>query len=184
MNEYDGRLTKVVVVGPESSGKSTFCAALAGALATAWVPEHARTYLEDRQKVNVDSLDELLTIARGQLAAEDAAAAKAHRYLICDTDLHMVRIWAETMYHQCPHALLAAIAGRRYHHYILSFPDVPWQPDPLRGYPDYKDRHYFYLQYLDMVQNSGLPFTIIRGSLKARLQTALEALQGTHTGQS
>jgi NadR type nicotinamide-nucleotide adenylyltransferase len=170
-------LIRIAVVGPESSGKSTLCAALADALQTQWVPEYARSYLEAHQKINVDSQEELQVIAAGQLAAEEAIASGARQHLICDTDLHMVRIWSETMYNQCSHRILASIATRQYDLYLLSFPDVPWQADPLRGYPDYKDRHYFYLQYLDMVINSGLPFAVIRGTEEERLNAALTAIK-------
>ncbi len=167
----------MVVTGPESSGKSTLCAALAARIGTNWVPEYARNYLEEGRQINIREERELLRIAQGQLEAEDSAAMQANEWLICDTDLHMVRIWGETMYGRCHHRILAKIAERSYNLYVLSFPDIPWVADPLRGYPDYKDRHYFYLQYLDMVVNSGLPFIILRGTPEERIGAVLNAIR-------
>ena len=176
MNKGAPALKKIVVMGPESSGKSTLCAALAAALGTVWVQEYARTYLEARGQINILHEAELLAIAEGQLAAEDEAALHANGYLICDTDLHMVRIWGETIYNCCHRHILEAIAARKYDSYLLAYPDIPWMPDPLRAYPDIKDRHHFYLQYLDTAQHSGLPFHIIKGTPEQRLVAALKAI--------
>ncbi len=167
---------KIAVTGPESSGKSTLCAALAQTLHTTWVPEYARAYLTRNSKVNVTAQEELKAIATGQIAAEDAAAIKANTCLICDTDLHNIRIWSETMYNSCHRYILETIAIRKYDLCILSYPDIPWQPDPLRGYPDLKDRHYFYQQYLDAVMAGNAPFIIIRGTHEQRMETALTAI--------
>lgn len=167
---------KIAVTGPESSGKSTLCAALADTLHCTWVPEYGRTFLEAAGQVNVRSTGQLCSIARGQIAAEDEAAKTAGQYLICDTDLHNIRIWSETMYNTCPHSILAAIATRPCDLHLLTYPDLPWAPDPLRGYPELKDRHHFYQQYLDAVLASGSPFCIIRGTHHQRMQAALAAI--------
>jgi nicotinamide riboside kinase len=49
-------MTKIVVIGPESTGKSTLSAALAHKLHTVWVPEYARTYIDllDRPYTEAD----------------------------------------------------------------------------------------------------------------------------------
>ncbi|HMF72604.1 MAG TPA: ATP-binding protein, partial [Flavitalea sp.] len=59
-------LKRIVVVGPESTGKSTLCQQLAEHYNTAWVPEYAREYLL-KHGMNY-SYDDLLTIAKGQVA--------------------------------------------------------------------------------------------------------------------
>ena len=63
------QLKKIVVIGPESTGKSTLCEQLANHYQTQWCQEFAREYL---LKNGTDySYDDLLTIAKGQLALED-----------------------------------------------------------------------------------------------------------------
>ena len=46
-------LRKIVVIGPESTGKSTLSAALASALETSWNPEYARFYYMQPSQVTL-----------------------------------------------------------------------------------------------------------------------------------
>src|SRR6476659_6147904 len=63
-------IKKFVVIGPESTGKSTLCSQLAEQYHTIWVPEYAREYLE---KNGTDySYDDLLIIAKGQVDLEES----------------------------------------------------------------------------------------------------------------
>ncbi|HEY6977001.1 MAG TPA: AAA family ATPase [Chitinophagaceae bacterium] len=62
-------IKKIVVVGPESTGKSSLCKQLAEHFNTLWCPEYAREYLLAHGKEY--SYDDLLTIATGQLQLED-----------------------------------------------------------------------------------------------------------------
>jgi nicotinamide riboside kinase len=62
---------KVVVIGPESTGKSTLCSMLAAHYNTIWCHEYAREYLLNN---GTDyTYNDLLTIARGQLLLQDEA---------------------------------------------------------------------------------------------------------------
>ncbi|CAN5555528.1 hypothetical protein BH10BAC3_BH10BAC3_28740 [soil metagenome] len=61
-------LKKIVILGPESTGKSTICQQLATHYRTQWCPEYAREYLF-RNGTDY-SFDDLLVIAKGQLALE------------------------------------------------------------------------------------------------------------------
>lgn len=167
------RHRKIVVIGPESTGKSTLCAALSQATDCPWVPEYARHYLEKlpRQYEEAD----LLEIARGQLADEEQASMGVKSpWLFCDTDLHVLRVWAEHRYGRCDRWILEQIAVRHYDAYILTDIDLPWQPDPLREHPDEHMRHYFFRQYLDTVIESGLPWVRVSGNETSRLHTALD----------
>lgn len=60
---------KVVIIGPESTGKSTLCEMLAQYFNTIWCPEFAREYLLTNGTAY--NFDDLLTIAKGQLALEE-----------------------------------------------------------------------------------------------------------------
>lgn len=62
-------MKKVVVIGPESTGKSTLSEQLANHYQTVWVPEFARGYLETLGRAY--NQDDLLRIAEGQLQLED-----------------------------------------------------------------------------------------------------------------
>lgn len=163
-----------MVIGPASTGKSTLSAQLANELNTLWVPEYAREYL---QGINRDYMEEdLLQIAKGQLANEDALAAKTNDILICDTDLHVVKVWSENRYARCNKWILEEIARRNYDMYLLTYIDVNWEDDPFREPDELQRRHYFYNIYHDIVQQSGLPWADIRGNESERLAIALDAV--------
>lgn len=163
-----------MVIGPESTGKSTLSEQLASRYKTVWVPEFARNYLETLGRPYTQ--EDLLCIAEGQLQSEDDMAAKANRLLICDTDLQVVKVWSEAKYGDCDPRILEMIASRRYDLYLLTYIDMDWVDDPLREHPHPDERAHFYAVYRDIVVNAGLPWADIRGSYAQRLQTAIEAV--------
>lgn len=168
------RPCKIVVIGPESTGKSTLSAALATALDTMWNPEYAREYLDIIKRPYTEG--DLLQIACRQLAREDDLLSQAKSYLICDTDLYVLKVWGESRYGRCHRKILEAIAVRPCDLYLLTYPDIAWTPDPYREHPLEADRAYFYHQYRDIVQQSGVPWADVRGNAQQRLEKALQAI--------
>ena len=164
-------IKKIVVIGPESTGKSTLSAALADALSTVWVPEYARGYLEQLGRPYEEH--DLLVMARGQLQTEDELLQQAKKYLICDTDLNVIKVWSENTYSHCHKEVLEQIAQRPYDLYLLTNIDIPWEDDPLREHASPELRNYFYNQYKDMVMNSGVPWVDICGDHEQRVAKAL-----------
>jgi len=166
---------KIVVLGPESTGKSTLSQKLAAHYNTVWTPEYAREYIENLPRPYEQH--DLLAIARGQLQLEDEKAQQAGDLLICDTDLYVIKVWSEHKYGQCDPQILEQIASRRYDLYLLTYIDIPWENDPQREYPDPQMREYFYRIYRDIVMNSGVPWADIRGSYAEREEKAIAAVQ-------
>lgn len=164
-----------MIIGPESTGKSTLSAAIAGRLAAPWVPEYARQYLEALGRPYTAA--DLLEIARGQLSLEEDMAAQAGRYLICDTDLYVLKVWSEAKYGYCHPYIMEQIAMRKYDLYLLTYTDIAWEDDPLREHAAPYERHYFYHQYRDIVMNSGVPWADIRGTQEQRVQQSLTAIR-------
>ncbi|MFT4062924.1 MAG: ATP-binding protein [Edaphocola sp.] len=168
-------LKRIVIIGPESTGKSTLAQQLAAHYGTAFVPEYARAYLE--QKGGGYVYEDLRTIAEGQLAGEDEAALGCKgNYLFCDTDLQVIKVWSEHKYDTCHEWVLQQIAVRPYDFYILTDIDMPWQEDPLREHPQPPMRQFFFHQYLDVVQHTGVPFMKASGSAAERLAAAVHAI--------
>lgn len=167
-------MKKVVVIGPESTGKSTLSAMLAKHYDTVWVPEFARGYLDSLQCTY--EKNDLLKIAEGQVTSEAAMSLCANRMLICDTDLYVIKVWSEAKYGDCDPAILDMIAKREYDMYLLTYIDIPWEHDPQREHPDPEERAYFYNVYRDIVIQSGLPWADIRGGYEERLQRAVQAI--------
>jgi len=177
-------LKKIVVIGPESTGKSTLCAALAAHFHTGWVREYAREYLE---KHGMEYRYETLTaIARGQLALEDAGAemgkkggegAGARDLLFIDTDLYVIKVWSEYVFGRCEAWVLDEIVRRKYDAYLLCNTDLPWAHDPLREYPDPGVRERLYHIYKDLLINQSVPWAEMSGVGDERLRGAIDAVE-------
>ncbi len=167
-------MMRVSLTGPESTGKSSLAAELAAHYGTAWVPEYARQYLTEKGLFY--TLADLEHIAQGQLGTEDLAAAYATNLLFCDTDLLVLKIWAENAFGQCPPGLLAELGRPRYALSLLLAPDLPWQPDPLREHPDPAQRWHFYRLYRTELQERGWPFAEISGPPAQRFAQACAAV--------
>ena len=168
-------MRRISLTGPESAGKSTLAAELAAHYGTAWVPEYARQYLEANGAAY--TLADLEAIAHGQLAAEDAAASRAAGLLFCDTDLLVVKVWAENAFGTCPAWVRDALARPRYALTLLLAPDLPWAPDPLREHPDPAQRWHFYALYRQELVARGWPFAEISGPADDRLTQAVAAIK-------
>ncbi len=170
-------LKKVVIIGPESTGKSTLCKQLAAHFKTSWVPEYAREYL---LKNGTDyTYKELLTIAKGQIALEEKQAehASGKAQLFIDTDMYVMKVWCEFVFGKCHQFILDEIATREYDLYLLCNTDLPWVKDELREYPDLKTREKLYLIYKDIMVNQHTPWADIKGNYEERLQAAINAVE-------
>ena len=123
-------IKKIVVIGPESTGKSTLCAQLAAHYNTLWVPEYAREYLEKNGPEY--SYEDLLTIAKGQIDLEEKVCnnqlAINHQpstinpelsTVFIDTDMYVMKVWSEFVFNKCHNWILNRIAERKYDLYLL-----------------------------------------------------------------
>lgn len=179
-------LKKIVVIGPESTGKSTLCQQLADHYETAWCPEFAREYLHTNG-TNYE-FDDLLTIAKGQLALEDEYTARleqqaepmmesgGHLPLFLDTDMYVMKVWCEFVFNNCHQWILDQIVSRKYDLYLLCNTDLPWVKDELREYPDHDTRNRLYNIYEDIMINQQVPWVDIRGNSEERLSRAISAI--------
>jgi NadR type nicotinamide-nucleotide adenylyltransferase len=168
-------MKKIVIIGPESTGKSTLCIQLAEHYKTAWCPEFAREYLLNKG-MNY-SFDDLLKIARGQLELEDALFTKARNGLyFIDTDMYVMKVWCEVAFESCHTWILKQIVRRRYDLYLLCNVDLPWTADELREYPDLAFREKLFKMYRDIVINSNTPWAEVSGTDAQRMQMAVEVI--------
>jgi NadR type nicotinamide-nucleotide adenylyltransferase len=175
MNE----IKKIVVIGPESTGKSTLSEQLASHYKTLWCPEFAREYLLKNGKEY--SFEDLLTIAKGQIESEEKSLANKIQqsivnYLFIDTDMYVMKVWCEYVFNKCHQFILDEIAQRKYDLYLLCDIDLPWIKDELREYPDEEPRKELYNIYKDILINQNTPWAEINGNYEERLQRAIAAV--------
>jgi NadR type nicotinamide-nucleotide adenylyltransferase len=166
---------KIAIIGGESTGKSTLCKQLASVFETLHVDEFARAYLTNLDRNYIES--DLLEIAKGQLKNEYAKLQYGSCFLFCDTDLNVLKVWSEHKYNRCHAWILNKIAKQDYDAYIVTAPDLPWQPDVLREHPDQRMREYFFNQYVDIAIHSNKPFVIVRENEEKRLANAKQFIR-------
>lgn len=191
-------IKKIVVLGPESTGKSTLCAQLANHYNALWVKEFAREYL----MVNgtTYTFDDLLQIAREQLSLEEKTITSLSvlhqqsapqiftgitpknsvtndQLIFIDTNMYVLKVWCEFVFDKCHHWILNQIAERKYDLYLLCDIDLPWVQDELREYPDLASREKLYHHYKDIMVNQSEPWVNIKGNSTQRLQKAIEAIE-------
>ena len=175
-----GKIKKVVVIGPESTGKSTLSELIAKHFNTEWCAEYAREYLLTN---GTDySYNDLLTIAKGQLALENKALQTVENnggdLLIIDTDMYVMQVWCEYVFGKCHDFIKQQIAEREYDLYLLCNIDQPWVKDELREYPDEGPRIELYDIYKTILQNQAIQWVDINGNYEERLRKAIEAVSG------
>lgn len=169
-------MKKVVIIGPESTGKSTLSEQLAGYYNTSWVPEYAREYLLEHG-TNY-TFDDLLTIAKGQVALEERYIEKAKdaKLLFIDTDQYVMKVWAEFVFGKSHQWILDQITKRKYDLYLLCNIDLPWVQDVLREYPDPGPREELFNIYKNIMLNQPVPWVEIAGNYDERFRKAIKAV--------
>jgi len=194
-------LIKIAVIGPESTGKSTLCELLAQHYNTQWCPEFAREFLLTH---GTDyTYDDLLYIAKGQLAMEDEythslvgssesgvnssvqdseLGTPNSKLLFIDTEMYVMKVWCEFVFGKCHRWVLDQIIERKYDLYLLCNTDLPWVKDELREYPDLKTRDQLYHIYKDIMINQSTPWVDISGYYDERLQKAIKAVDQLMAG--
>lgn len=168
-------IIKIVLFGPESTGKTTLSEQLARHYNTVWVPEYAREFLQDKwnnERKTCESHD-LLPIAEGQMKLENRLTKKASKVLICDTDLLETKVYSEAYYVGHCNPLLEKYALiNTYDLYFLTYIDVPWVGDDLRDKPNERERMFQYFK--DTLEKYNRNFVTLKGDKKTRLATAIK----------
>lgn len=168
---------RVVILGPESTGKSTLSQDLAQHYRTKWAKEYAREYLEklDREYVQAD----LVEIARGQIFNEEKALQTNKKWVFFDTNLEVIKVWSDYKYGNIAAPIIHWHRAREYDMYLVTDIDLPWEEDPLREHPLPKQRQELLDTYMDIAEKSGLPFMKISGNRTERMRKAIEFIEST-----
>lgn len=170
-------VVKVVLFGPESTGKTTLSEQLARYYNTVWVPEYAREYLQKKWNDERKTCEpkDLLPIAEGQMRMENELTKKATDVLICDTDLLETKVYSEAYYvGHCDPVLEKYALQNTYDLYFLTYIDIPWEKDDLRDKPRERENMFSYFKKTLEIYDRN--FIILQGDKKTRLTTAVESI--------
>lgn len=166
---------KIVLFGPESTGKTTLAKQLARYYNSVWVPEYAREYLQDKwnNERKTCGPEDLMPIAEGQMRLENLLAQKTDSVLICDTDLLETKVYSEEYYSgSCDPILEKYAIQNTYDLYFLTYIDSPWVEDDLRDKPE--EREEMFNAFKEALQKYKRPFVLLKGSKNERLEEAVK----------
>ena len=162
-------MVKIGIIGPESTGKSTLATYLAHRYNGVLVPEYAREYMETRACACAYTYEDVEHIAREQVQQLQNLLSYAHNserektkneFVFFDTELIITKVWFLHKFGHCPDFLLEAIQAYPMDVYLLCYPDMEWEPDPVRANPEI--REYLFDWYEREIQALDIPYYIIR----------------------
>ncbi len=169
-------IIKIALFGPESTGKTTLAKQLADYYETEWVPEFARDYLQEKWEENqhICVADDMMPIAYGQTALENEKLATANKYLFCDTNLMVTKVFSEMYYGFCDPLLNEAALKHEYDLFFLTDIDVPWEKDDIRDTPE--GRETVFSVFKQTLIDTKKPFIILSGDKETRLAKAISII--------
>ncbi len=169
-------MLKIAIVGPESSGKTTLCEALAVHYDVPWVEEYARAYLTVRGGRYEEK--DLPVIAQGQYdgAVRIELESPGSPLILHDTEMLTMMIWSEEKFSRVDRRIEELFARQHFDHWLLCRPDIPWEADPLRENPN--DRFRLFAIYEAKLRSMRKPYTIIEGDHGTRMRKAIAVIDG------
>lgn len=165
-------MKKIAVIGPESTGKSKLCEALADHYQTLYVKEYARDYLI--AKNNIYTKEDLIHIAKSQLELESKIEKQANQYLFIDNDLINIKIWMQEVFNEEADFINNLIIEHPYDLYLLCDIDIAWEQDLLRT--NEHNRAYLYNRFESELIKYQFPFQKIAGIGDIRTFHAIEKI--------
>jgi nicotinamide riboside kinase len=165
-------IIKIALFGPESTGKTTLAKQLAEYYETEWVPEFARDYLQEKWEENqhICVADDMMPIAYGQVALENKKLSSAKKYLFCDTNLMVTKVFSEMYYGFSDPLLHEAALKHEYDLFFLTDIDVPWEKDDIRDTPD--ERETVFSVFKQTLIDAKKTFITLSGDKECRLAKA------------
>jgi nicotinamide riboside kinase len=163
---------RIVIIGPESTGKTTLCRQLAEYYKTLWLPEFARTYVENLNRSYQQN--DVLLIARKQIELEEEYSLKTN-FLFIDTDVILTKVWLQHVYGSSPDWIDIWLHSAPRLIYLVCKPDLPWEYDRVRENPNI--RVYLMNWYCNEIKLLNLNYGVVYGTGDERFLSAIEILK-------
>lgn len=177
LKQHISEVIKVVLFGPESTGKTTLSRQLAKHYNTSWVPEYAREYLQKKwdNENKTCEVEDIIPIAIGQIKIENELTKKTKKLLICDTDLLETKVYSEQFYNgYVDKELVKASKENNYDLYLLTYIDTPWKPDDLRDRPNQRKEMFNAFEKALLENNKN--YILLKGDEQTRLKKAISVI--------
>lgn len=179
--------SRIVLIGPEASGKTTLARELAEAFNLPWTPEAARLFAESSvEPLSSGTVD---TIARLSMRLEDeilgamprAAEPRSGIAIVRDTDLVSTVVYARHYYGRVDDWIVAESRVRQGALYLLCAPDLPWLPDGVRDRPLHREA--LHRDFRDELASMNARVVDVTGAGAERRIAALEAVSSLLTSR-
>lgn len=166
---YPDLITKVVMVGAMSTGKSTLVEALAHKYQTTFAAEYGREYWEKHQVDRRIGFEDFDLIADGQIEREDQAIIDANQYLFVDTNAITTCMYCLDYHQRLPEHLerVALKNPQRYDLFFLCDDDIPYDDTWDRSGP--QKRSLFQQKIIADLKQRNIPYITLSGSLEQRI---------------
>jgi len=165
---------KIVISGPESTGKTEMAKHLAGICRVEYIPEYARTYVERLGRPY--TYEDVEHIAREQERQLSEAVSRGDRIIIMDTYLVITKVWFREVYGRVPEWIDHRLEGSDIDLFLLCNYDLDWVSDPVRENPGPR-RKVLFEQYRNEIELLGIPWELVSGTGPERFKNAKDAIK-------
>jgi NadR type nicotinamide-nucleotide adenylyltransferase len=166
---------KIVICGPESTGKTTLTKQLAKHFNAQWVPEFARDYISN---LNRDyTYNDVELIAKEQIKQWELYDSKKDELVFFDTGLIVTNTWFKEVYEKHPEWLDEKLSDYKPALYLLCYYDLEWEFDPIRENGSNEKRAYLFNKYLEEIKKIGCKYQIIKGFNQERFKLAIQTIE-------
>ena len=166
-------LIKIVVTGPESTGKTELSMQLSTILGEKYIPEYARSYVERLERSY--TYEDVEHIARVQVSQFKDAGRDANHVIILDTFLIITKVWFHEVFGRVPDWIIPSLENSGIDLFLLCNHDLKWIQDPVRENPGHR-RKYLLERYMNEIEELGVPWEIISGTGTERIENAHKAI--------
>ena len=155
------QLIRIVITGPESTGKTELCKKLAEYYNTTFIPEYAREYVQNLNRKY--DYNDVIHIAKKQIEFENEYSKIARNVLFYDTYLIITKIWLEVVYKKSPAWIDHKLKNNNINLFLICAPDIPWIADGVRENGG-EMRNLLFNRYIEELENYSCMYRIISGN--------------------
>lgn len=176
-----GSQFRIVVTGPESTGKTELAGLLADHFGGTVIPEYARDYIENLNRPY--NFNDVVAIAEEQIRLREMTISQPSNWFFFDTDLIITKVWFDEVFNKCPEWLIHKINEPFMDFYLLCSPDIPWKEDTVRENGGER-RDYLFLKYKEELEKYDFSYSVVKGENESRFNHALSGIKEFLAGNS
>jgi len=165
-------MKRILITGPESTGKTQLSRELALFYGGAYVCEYAREYILNLGRPY--EYRDVVHVAEQQVR-EYKESNPSQEWLFFDTWLIVTKVWFEVVYGRCPEWLEDEISKADFDLVLVCDIDIPWYPDPVRENGGER-REELLRRYKEELDKFGMEWVVVTGSGQNRIEHAKQLI--------